>query len=66
VNSVVGWGFQRLGLLRIQATVLESNERSIRVLERCHFAREGYLRSYRQIRGRSGNFWLYACIAGMS
>ncbi|PKB20992.1 GNAT family N-acetyltransferase [Janthinobacterium sp. 64] len=64
VNAVVDWGFQCLGLLRIQAAVLESNARSIRVLERCAFEREGYLRSYRQIRGRSGNFWLYARIAG--
>ena len=63
VNAVADWGFQRLGLLRIQATVLESNARSIRVLERCAFEREGYLRCYRQIRGRSGNFWLYARIA---
>ncbi|OEZ70960.1 spermidine N(1)-acetyltransferase [Janthinobacterium sp. HH103] len=65
VNAVVDWGFQRLGLLRIQATVLESNERSLRVLERCAFEREGYLRSYRQIRERSGNFWLYARLAGI-
>jgi RimJ/RimL family protein N-acetyltransferase len=63
VQSMLDWGFQRLGLLRIQATVLESNERSLRVLERCRFEREGYLRCYRQIRGRSGNFWLYARIA---
>jgi RimJ/RimL family protein N-acetyltransferase len=39
--------------------------RSLRVLERCAFEREGYLRSYRQIRGRSGNFWLYARLAGV-
>ena len=65
VNAVVDWGFRHLGLLRIQATVLESNERSIRVLERCAFEREGYLRCYRQIRGKSGNFWLVARIAGM-
>jgi ribosomal-protein-alanine N-acetyltransferase len=63
--SVVDWGFRRLGLLRIQATVLESNARSIRVLERCAFEREGYLRCYRQIRGKSGNFSLYARIAGV-
>lgn len=65
VNAVVDWGIQRLGFLRIQATVLESNERSIRVLERCAFEREGYLRCYRQIRGRFANFWLYARIAGV-
>lgn len=65
VNAVVDWGFQRMGLLRIQATVLESNTRSLRVLGRCAFEREGYLRSYRQTRGRSGNFWLYARLAGI-
>ncbi|KAB8058739.1 GNAT family N-acetyltransferase [Janthinobacterium sp. FT14W] len=64
VNAVADWGLQRHGFVRIQAAVLESNERSIRVLERCAFAREGYLRCYRQIRGKSGNFWLYARIAG--
>ena len=65
VDAVADWAFLRLGLLRIQATVLESNARSLRVLERCAFEREGYLRSYRQIRGRSGNFWLYARLAGV-
>ncbi|MBE3025590.1 GNAT family N-acetyltransferase [Janthinobacterium sp. GW458P] len=65
VDAVVDWGFRRLDLLRIQATVLESNERSLRVLERCAFEREGYLRCYRQIRGKSGNFWLYARLAGV-
>lgn len=65
VHAVVDWGFRHLGFLRIQATVLESNARSIRVLGRCAFQREGYLRSYRQIRGRSGNFWLYARIAAL-
>lgn len=65
VDAVVDWAFQRLGLLRIQATVLESNSRSLRVLERCRFEREGYLRCYRQIRGRSGNFWLLARLAGV-
>ncbi len=65
VDAVVDWAFQRLGLLRIQATVLESNSRSLRVLERCRFEREGYLRCYRQIRGKSGNFWLLARLAGV-
>lgn len=66
VQAVVDWGFRRLGLLRIQATVLESNQRSIRVLERCAFEREGYLRRYRLVRGTPGNFWLYARIAELA
>lgn len=63
VASVVAWGMQRLGYIRIQAAVLESNQRSIRVLENCLFAREGYLRNYRTVRSMPRNFWLYARIA---
>lgn len=63
VATVVEWGMQRLGLIRIQAAVLESNQRSIRVLERCLFEREGYLRNYRMVRTTSRNFRLYARIA---
>ena len=49
--------------LRVQATVLETNVRSTRVLERLGFAREGLLRSYRLVRGVPGNFYMYSHIA---
>ncbi|WP_201282273.1 GNAT family N-acetyltransferase [Chromobacterium phragmitis] len=39
------WGHCHIGLARIQATVLPENARSIRVLERVGFQREGLLRS---------------------
>ncbi len=57
---LVGWAHAHVGLVRVQATVLESNERSARVLQRCGFQREGLLNSYRQVRGRAGNFWMYS------
>ena len=63
VDSVVAWAMRDLGFMRIQATVLDSNLRSLRVLQRCAFEREGYLRSYRLVRGKPRNFWLYARIA---
>ena len=62
VTAVADWSIGQLGLLRLQATVLETNERSITLLERCGFAREGYLRHYRLIRGMPGNFWIYSRI----
>jgi ribosomal-protein-alanine N-acetyltransferase len=40
--------------------VLEANVRSAGLLERCGFLREGLLRSYRRVRGRSGNFYMYS------
>ena len=57
---LTGWGHTSANLLRVQATVLVSNDRSARVLERCHFEREGLLRSYRLVRGRPGDFWIYS------
>jgi ribosomal-protein-alanine N-acetyltransferase len=50
------WAHTHVGLVRVQATALESNVRSLKVLERCGFQREGLLRSYRIVRGRPGNF----------
>nr|WP_316641955.1 GNAT family protein [uncultured Roseateles sp.] len=61
-HTLVDWAFGHLGLLRVQATCLESNERSSRVLETCGFQREGMLRSYRMVRGTPGNFWMFSRI----
>lgn len=60
--ALCGWGYQFMRLNRIQATVLETNLASIKVLERSGFEREGYLKAYRMVRGKSGNFWMYAKI----
>lgn len=54
------YGFERLGYLRIQATVLDSNLASRRVLEKAGFAREGLLRRYRLVRGQPRDFLMYA------
>jgi ribosomal-protein-alanine N-acetyltransferase len=59
-RAVVDWGHRHVGLVRIQATVLHSNARSQRVLERCGFEREGLLRSYRRVGGTPGDFFMYA------
>jgi ribosomal-protein-alanine N-acetyltransferase len=59
-QQLVAWAHASIGLLRVQATVLESNVPSIAVLERCGFLQEGRLRSYRLVRGRPGNFYMYS------
>lgn len=61
-ETAVQWAFERLGLVRIQAVVLETNLRSARTIERSGFQREGYLRHYRLVRGQPGNFWVYSII----
>ncbi|QIY81443.1 GNAT family N-acetyltransferase [Chromobacterium violaceum] len=60
--SLLRWGHSHVGLVRIQATALPANQRSIQVLEHNGFEREGLLRSYRKVRGPSRDFWMYGHI----
>ncbi|MGC4096859.1 MAG: GNAT family protein [Nitrospira sp.] len=60
---VTAWSFATYGFVRVQATVLVGNERSLRVLQRSGYQREGLLRSFRMVRGRPGDFHLYARLA---
>jgi ribosomal-protein-alanine N-acetyltransferase len=62
-DAVTQWSYGAYGFLRVQATVLESNARSARVLERCRFAYEGSLRAYRLVRGTPGTFRMYSRLA---
>jgi ribosomal-protein-alanine N-acetyltransferase len=62
-RELVRWAHASAGIIRVQASVLESNARSIGVLERCGFVREGLLRSYRIVRGSPGNFFMYSHVA---
>jgi len=61
--ALTRWAFAELGLVRIHAHVLDTNARSIRVLEKCGFRFEGTLRCYRVVRGESRDFLLYARLA---
>ena len=63
VVAMLTWGFSELGLNRVQAFVMISNHRSIGLLERCGFSREGTLRQYRSARGEPKDFYLYALLS---
>jgi ribosomal-protein-alanine N-acetyltransferase len=62
-RSITVWGFNVKEFVRIQATALETNRRSQRVLQKCGFEFEGRLRSYRMISGRPGDFFMYSLLA---
>jgi ribosomal-protein-alanine N-acetyltransferase len=64
VVLVVRFGFEMLRLHRIEAACIPDNARSIRVLEKAGFRREGLLRSYLRINGAWQDHLLYALIAG--
>ncbi|MVA98809.1 GNAT family N-acetyltransferase [Nitratireductor sp. CAU 1489] len=56
------YGFETLGLHRIEAACIPGNTRSMRVLEKAGFTREGLLRSYLKINGTWQDHYLYALI----
>jgi [ribosomal protein S5]-alanine N-acetyltransferase len=58
--TLVRWAHEDANVFRIQATVLQSNIKSIAVLERLAFQREGLLRAYRLVRATPGSFYMYA------
>ena len=61
VRLMVGWAFAELALVRVQAFVSPDNARSMRLLERLGFAREGLMRSYR---GPGADRVAYAVLPG--
>jgi [ribosomal protein S5]-alanine N-acetyltransferase len=63
VLTVLQWGFAELELNRVHAYVMTTNARSIRLLERCGFLREGTLRQFRISSGEPRDFHLYALLA---
>lgn len=64
VRLVAEHAFSALGLHRIEAACIPGNQRSMRVLEKAGFRREGLLKSYLRINGIWQDHYLYALIAG--
>lgn len=63
VHALLAWAFSELGLNRVHAFVMTSNERSIRLLEQSGFTREGTLRQFRLARGVPRDFHVYSILA---
>ena len=52
LRSICAFGFEELGLARIELTTFPDNLGMVRIAERAGFASEGVLRSYTRERGR--------------
>lgn len=61
VSACLNWAFD-VGFNRIHAFVMTSNKRSIAVLHRCGFTREGTVREYRIARGTPRDFHVYSVL----
>jgi ribosomal-protein-alanine N-acetyltransferase len=60
VKAVLPFSFSSLRLHRVEAACIPTNTASIRLLERCGFAREGYARQYLCINGIWQDHLLFA------
>lgn len=59
---LIAHAFKELKLHRLEAAVIPANERSIKLLERCGFKKEGLLRSYVKINDQWEDHLLYALL----
>ncbi len=62
LRLVIPYAFETLRLHRIEAACIPANARSVRVLEKAGFQREGLLRSYLRINGSWQDHYLYALV----
>lgn len=62
VGELVRYGFEEMGLNRIEATVDSENEKSIRLLERLRFVKEGCLREKHFYKGRFHDVLAYSLL----
>lgn len=60
VRALINYGFQQMNLNRIEATTDPENTRSIKLLERVGFQKEGHLRQKYHYKGRYHDELLYS------
>lgn len=63
LRLIVPYAFETLRLHRLEAACIPKNARSVRLLEKAGFRREGLLRGYLKINGAWQDHYLYALIA---
>jgi ribosomal-protein-alanine N-acetyltransferase len=60
IRAVLDFAFGQAGLHRVQAAIMPHNARSLRVIEKLGFRREGYAERYLQIAGKWEDHVVYA------
>ena len=63
LQLAIDYIFGQLALHRIEAACIPENDRSIRLLEKAGFQREGYMKEYLKIRGEWRDHLLFALIS---
>jgi len=60
--ATLQYGFKFLGINRIEAVTSIYNEASVRLLEKCGFTYEGYLRQHRYHRGKLVDVYMFSIL----
>lgn len=60
MRQILKFADEQLGLVRVQATVITTNERSIKLLNKCEFNKEGLLKKFEIVDGKHRDYYLYA------
>jgi RimJ/RimL family protein N-acetyltransferase len=64
IRLLTRWGFERIGLERIEILVHPDNPSSQRVAEKAGFRREGVLRSYTRVKTERFDMWSFSMLPG--
>jgi RimJ/RimL family protein N-acetyltransferase len=64
LRLICSYGFEELGLARIELTTFPDNHGMVKIAERCGFASEGVLRSYTRERGRRCDVAILSLLPG--
>ncbi len=60
LKTLLNFADSSLRLVRIQATVIINNQRSIKLLEKCGFSSEGVLKKYEVVNGQHLDYYMYS------
>lgn len=60
VAHLTEFAFSRMNARRIQATIVDFNKGSLRVLEKCGYAQEGLMKNFGIINSNSCSFYMYS------
>ena len=60
LKHILKFAENQLQIVRTQATVTIDNSNSIKLLERCGFEREGYMKKYEVVNDHHRDYYLYA------
>lgn len=61
VKYLTDFAFVKMDAKRIQATIVDFNKASIRVLEKCGYKQDGLMENFGVIHGKSYGFYMYSC-----